>query len=597
MPEERIEDPKTRKMRVWAVAGVVALFVVCESVELGRASTFSGDEKFYVYGAHHMVESGDWLVPRYDTGALRFEKPALSYWVAGAPMRLFGIGLWQVRLGSLLFVLGAIPFMYALAMNVLKDRAAALLSVVVHVSNEVAYSNAVRARTDSILAFFVLASMFFFSRLFFRKGGDLANAILAYACLAGAVMTKGLAGLAFIGLPVLVFMIVRWRSIGRLRWRAVFSPWGFAAFLALAAPWYVLILVRHGKEFLAIAYMDQVSVNVTGSKLYLLVNPFMYVWLLFKSSLPWSIIALLALIFDWPWVKDSLKERSKEWSFPATWLLTMIAILWLGNSRRERYLLPIMPVCSMFIALVLTRMGSLARDTEWAKGGLRLVALAGCGVGIVCFGKLLFHLTAGVRPDIGAGVAGVSLTLVSVYIWGAAKQGEFRVGALAVGAMMLVLMLCVKGFLTAGALMVPAHELGRELLADLPKSTPVASVGLPDHVSALLLLGSGRKMDTWTNTRDLAKQRTFLDEFMAKGGPRVAVIAGPLYRGLSPETLAKYDVLGSRSAVGGLKVKEWLGQPGRTLRSLLDASKVTLYALLKPGPADRSPRAGPGRPL
>lgn len=216
------------------------------------------------------------------------------------------------------------------------------------------------------------------------------------------------------------------------------------------------------------------------------------------------------------------------------------------------------------------------------------MALAGVGVGLVCLAKFALYLACGLPRDNGAGFGGLALMLVGVYIWRVAQRGRFRVGALAVAAMALVLMLSVKGVLTPGNVMVPAYQLGKEVLAKLPPSTPVASVGVPDHASALLLLGSGRKIDRWANTKNLARQREVFDEFMAGPGPRVAVISGSLFRGLPPVTLAKYEILGSRSAVKALKVKKWLKSGDRTLRSLIEGSKVNLHALLKPGPGESS---------
>ena len=72
----------------------------------------------------------------------------------------------------------------------------------------------------------------------------LAHHALMKGCLslcAGVILTKGLAGVAFVLLPVALFLAVCRRRAGKARWRAVLSPWGWVALLALALPWYLLM--------------------------------------------------------------------------------------------------------------------------------------------------------------------------------------------------------------------------------------------------------------------------------------------------------------------------------------------------------------------
>ena len=47
------------------------------------------DEAIYNYAAQRMVETGDWLTPRYvDTDGLFLEKPPLKFWLVAVPIRM-----------------------------------------------------------------------------------------------------------------------------------------------------------------------------------------------------------------------------------------------------------------------------------------------------------------------------------------------------------------------------------------------------------------------------------------------------------------------------------------------------------------------------
>ena len=59
------------------------------------------DEGWYAQVAREMVDSGDWLVPRY-LGDVWVHKPPLLYWLVSASWTVFGIGEASARLVSVL---------------------------------------------------------------------------------------------------------------------------------------------------------------------------------------------------------------------------------------------------------------------------------------------------------------------------------------------------------------------------------------------------------------------------------------------------------------------------------------------------------------
>src|SRR5262245_39620165 len=71
-----------------AIAGVLLLGALALLPGLG-AAPFERAEIYFLDAARGMVESGDWLVPRY-RGEPFFDKPALAYWLMAASMTVGG---------------------------------------------------------------------------------------------------------------------------------------------------------------------------------------------------------------------------------------------------------------------------------------------------------------------------------------------------------------------------------------------------------------------------------------------------------------------------------------------------------------------------
>ena len=69
--------PACRPARTMLLAGLAFLTFF---VALGRPAITDSDEAFYAQAGREMVETGDWVTPRYN-GEYRFEKPVMFYWL------------------------------------------------------------------------------------------------------------------------------------------------------------------------------------------------------------------------------------------------------------------------------------------------------------------------------------------------------------------------------------------------------------------------------------------------------------------------------------------------------------------------------------
>ncbi|NES79246.1 MULTISPECIES: glycosyltransferase family 39 protein [unclassified Okeania] len=66
---------------------------------LGNIGLIDETEPLFAEAARQMVETGDWITP-YFNGETRFDKPPLIYWLMAIAYHLFGINEWSVRLPS-----------------------------------------------------------------------------------------------------------------------------------------------------------------------------------------------------------------------------------------------------------------------------------------------------------------------------------------------------------------------------------------------------------------------------------------------------------------------------------------------------------------
>ena len=560
----------------WALLGLILLFVACETIEVRFARTLRGDETLYIQAAYTMMETGDWLTPRFETGELRFNKPILPYWVIGIPLSLFGLSLSAARLPSVALALAALPFVYGLARVLVRDRAAALFAVAAYLTTEAVYSNAHQARTDSLLTFCVVGAMYFFARLIFEQGHERRDALLAYGLTACALITKGMVGIGLILLPVTVFLAICRKAQGPGRWRILASPWGWALLLLITVPWYAVTYFRYRGVFTNMFFEDQVTENLHGSKWYILGNVFQYLWLLLKDCLPWSAPAVLAVIANDGGLRATFKERRAEWLFLLSWLGVTYVIVLFGNVVRDRYLLPALPAFAVLAGLAAAKAGEAGARPRGFRWGLYIAALGAFLMGLACLGHVAVESE---HPDVYEVIAGLLLIGGAGAIFRLARAGRVQQAALCSGAVVTVAMLSVSAFFIAPAPMEPAAELAREKLAGLPAGAQIATVGLSKQVRAAVLLACGLKPAALTESKKPEEQTRAFRKFLQEPGEKFLLMDSRDYAALAEDVRGQCVVAAERSAAEERDLDKWLRERPRTLQSLIRGTQQTIYLL------------------
>jgi len=404
------------------------LFPALGSAGLERA------EIYFLDAARAMLESGDWLVPRY-RGEPFFDKPALTYWLMAGAMKLLGPTAAAGRVVSGVAALGLLLATAWLGARLLDRRAALAGSIALATS--VGFMSFGRvAMSDMLLALFSTLAMGLGLR---ALQGGAGWAVPALGLVLGlGFLTKGPLALLLPGLGLLLLAWPRRREL----WSVV-RP-GLALSLALFAlsgmSWFALVHARLGPEPLAHFFLRENLERFAASTYDSGRGPLFYPGAYLAMGAPWSLLLPLAA-----W-------RSRGAAGPRLlllWVALMLLPLSVSRGKIDYYMLPLLPALCLVIGRWLTQAALSAGERWLARAVLALLAAA-LGLAPLLL-KPLHPGWIGAEDRLlatGVAVAG-ALTLL-----GAAVRVNARVvlgslaGVSAVAALLWVTVL-VPGFLAA----------------------------------------------------------------------------------------------------------------------------------------------------
>src|SRR5688572_29210901 len=276
-------------------AGILlALVAALLLFRLGGVPLLGPDEPRYARVAVEMSRSGDLVTPTLQ-GEPWLEKPALYYWMAAAAFRAFGETETAARLPSLAATL-VLTGATALVGARLYGGAAGLHAGFVLGTCLLTFIYGRAASMDMLLAANVTASVGLLALAALGMAGHLAiPAAFVFAAL--ATLAKGPLGALLPALAALGYVLAArdWRFLRRLA-----SPIGWALFLLVAAPWYVLVIRSVGRAFVDTFFLDHNLQRFTSS-IHRHPGPFLYyVPVLLAGLFPWSGLLIPALAMARP---------------------------------------------------------------------------------------------------------------------------------------------------------------------------------------------------------------------------------------------------------------------------------------------------------
>jgi 4-amino-4-deoxy-L-arabinose transferase-like glycosyltransferase len=361
----------------------LALFIT----NLGGPSLWDLDEGRNATCAAEMMEADNWVIPTFN-GDLRVDKPALLYWLQIAAYNAFGVNEFSARLPSALAALAAVLLCYELARSMFSPSTG-LLAGVAAASTPMLCGAARFANPDALLNLFMVLTLTVFWLGRERPGLGWFAAIGAaegFGMLAkGPIAVAAPAGI----LTLFLLWEGRLRLLADARWLV-----GAAAFVVVAAPWYVWVAAETKGEFVRRFFLEHNVGRYVSSMEGHHGGPWYYPVVLTLGMFPWSIFLGPAAWFGY-WsarpgaVAGSAAERGPRAArrrsahrLLACWIGLYLVFFTISATKLPNYALPVLVPTAILVARFLDRwrLGAVGVSGWVMPTSLACLALLGAGL-------------------------------------------------------------------------------------------------------------------------------------------------------------------------------------------------------------------------
>ncbi|EKE21155.1 MAG: hypothetical protein ACD_7C00327G0002 [uncultured bacterium] len=309
------------------------LFFICFSFllfyKLGDNYFSNWDEAWYADIIRNMATDGNYMRPIWNEEPF-LEKPPLFYWISIIPFNFLKAEL-STRLVSAISALATALFLFLLAKRLYNFEVALASTIILFSSIGFIF----RARTgniDSLLSFFIFASLFSF---FMAQKNKRWYVSLGFSIALG-YLTKGL--IAFLVIPViLLYFIISKKA------REIINPWlirGLIIALLVPLLWIFVSIILNGDEFVKTYIFKQTGKFSTTAFFW---NNFSFDFIPFlKSGLKYWFVIFLPGVFYM-----LIRERKKSSIIFPLYFLFFFFILLFSENKSNWFLVPLYPVVAL----------------------------------------------------------------------------------------------------------------------------------------------------------------------------------------------------------------------------------------------------------
>jgi 4-amino-4-deoxy-L-arabinose transferase-like glycosyltransferase len=388
------------------------------------------DEGRYAEIPREMLATGDWVTPRLN-GIPYFEKPPLQYWATAATFAVAGADEWTTRLwpasAGLLTVIGVL-----LTARRLFSRRAGWMAATVLGSCWGYFLGSQFVTLDMTLTAFMTGALCAFLVAQDARTGARGRRrfmLLAWALCALGVLTKGVVGIALpvLALGLYIALTRDFALLKRLTLRA-----GLALFLAIAAPWFVLVELRN-PGFAEFFFVREHLMRYT-QPVHHRVGPWWYfVPVAIAFLMPWLPAIVAALWHDRtraPRTAPALDAARFAWCSAAA----ILVFFSLSSSKLPAYIMPGIGAVALAAAVPLAR-----RFDATLRHGARTLVVAGGILAVAVLPALQFVKVPIVRADLATGTPWIVVAVLAMIgggllAWHLQRRGR-RLPALAAVAL------------------------------------------------------------------------------------------------------------------------------------------------------------------
>ena len=405
-------------MRWWGWVALAAVWLVTIQIR----PMLDPDEGRYAEIPREMVASGDWVTPRLD-GLKYFEKPALQYWATAALYSVVGLSNWSSRLWTVGLGFACLPLIYGWLTR-LYDRRAALAAVAILAMSPYFGVVSHLDLLDASFTFWMCATVLAFTLAQSapqRSGEERGWMLVSWTAAALAVLTKGIVVFVLAGGTLIAYSVAERDS---RPWRRLHVVLGVPLFLALAAPWFILVSLRNS-DFASFFFVHEHFQRFLTREAQRVEPWWYFLALLVVGALPW--LAALGRAALAAWRDSSLNLQFKPLKFLVLFSVVTLVFFSISSSKLATYILPMFPLLAAFTGVAVTgRAGFLSRSTAVAAG-LALFVAAGLLVysqhrdGLIPRQAVVWAIAAAVAA-LAAVAAGwktrpLAVALLFVFIW------------------------------------------------------------------------------------------------------------------------------------------------------------------------------------
>lgn len=362
-----------------ATIGAGVLCVLLYAPPAARTPFFTKGEPREALVVRNMVEDGDWLLPKRASanGWTIASKPPFFHWLGAAASKIAGATTeWTVRLPSLLLATIAVLLVGVVARETFGPTAA--MAAMLSLASSFEWVRAAStARVDGTLTALMTVGTIVLYRGMLRGGLSVGAAVLAYAALACAALTKGPVGFVLPGL-VLGAALVYQRE---LRLVPRFRPLlGALVVVTVVGGWYALATGLGGDSFVQKQILKEnvfrfvgVSAMKSGHS-----HPFYYYGpTLLSGLLPWTPFVLAGLIAA---LRNPVARRDPRVAFPVVWFAVVFVFYSLADAKRSVYLLALYPPAALILGWWWNEIVTGREPARWLDHRITRIA-----VGALCF--------------------------------------------------------------------------------------------------------------------------------------------------------------------------------------------------------------------
>ncbi|MGD0154750.1 MAG: glycosyltransferase family 39 protein [Terracidiphilus sp.] len=308
--------------RVTPRTGTVWLFFMAVWTAIYFASLFAPPlmddvDASHAQAAQHMAESGD-LITAKTNGIRYIEKPPLPYWAVAAAYKVFGQNTFATHLPNALAMLALAWLAWLWARRAWGERAGFYAGLAV-LTSAGCFLFTRFIIPESILSLFLLMALYaLITSLEDNRPGLI---YWAWACVALALLTKGLIAPVFFGGAAIPYLLLtgQWR-----RWRALRPVSGLLVFLAVSAPWHILCALRNPDQGHPVGNHPTIG-NVHGFLYQYFINEHVLRFFNLRyphdyNKMPAEWYWLSELVWIFPWSLMLAAAGALAWKTRRTWL-------------------------------------------------------------------------------------------------------------------------------------------------------------------------------------------------------------------------------------------------------------------------------------